>query len=460
MAEHITKPEIERFSVSPLPDQRLEIIAKHLAECEACHQLLSETLRSQRGTEGLKFTLAPEFWFRHEHLDYEQLVSIADNTLDATEREIIDIHLSTCATCREDVRSFLAFREEIEPELRVRYGPATKEPNPSHLSRWRGFAWRPIYAAAVVIIGMALVIGVALLLKRRAANLEAKQNQPPQVNMAPSAQTPTPENRTATNVRPTPAPVPSIQLPRQVPSPSLTVKNQRPLKPVENAGAVAALKDETGAVTVDRVGNVSGLDEIPENQRQAIGEALVRQDIKEPAIGVELAGAAIHLRGPSEGPTFRLLSPKRTVIVSDRPAFAWEKLARASSYRVVIGDLNGHELARSEELAGDRTSWTPAAPLNRGEIYTWEVEATLDGMKVHSPGTSVTQMKFKILSASGVRELEQLKKVRSHLALGVFYAREGMVAEAEHEFQILVRDNPRVPVLKKLLKQIQSWKTE
>src|SRR5260370_36767986 len=123
MAEPMPKPEIERVSVSAVPEQQLETIADHLAVCEGCHRVLSETLRRQRETEGLTLTLAPEFWFRHDHLDYEQLVGIAENMLDATEREIIDIHLSTCATCREDVRSFLAFREQTEPELRVRYGP-------------------------------------------------------------------------------------------------------------------------------------------------------------------------------------------------------------------------------------------------------------------------------------------------------------------------------------------------
>src|SRR5437870_1570545 len=123
MTEHILKSKIERFSVSAFSEEQQVAIAMHLAECEACHRVLSETLRSQRGTEGLRFTLAPEFWFRHDHLDYEQLVDIAENKLDAAEREIIDIHLSTCATCREDVSSFLAFRDQIEPELRVRYEP-------------------------------------------------------------------------------------------------------------------------------------------------------------------------------------------------------------------------------------------------------------------------------------------------------------------------------------------------
>ncbi len=159
MAEHIPKPQIDGSSVSALSEEQLVTIAKHLAECEACRRVLAETLRRQRGEDGIRFTLAPQFWFRHDHLDYEQLVGIAENKLDATEREIIDIHLSTCATCREDLRSFLAFSQQIEPELRVRYGPSAKEPKPrpvSLASWWRGLTWKPAYAAAVVLIGIAL----------------------------------------------------------------------------------------------------------------------------------------------------------------------------------------------------------------------------------------------------------------------------------------------------------------
>jgi hypothetical protein len=460
MTEHISKSRIERFSVSALPDAELDNVAEHLAACQTCHQLFVETLRSQKGSSGLAFTLAPEYWLRHEHVEYDQLVAIADNKLNKTDREIIDTHLTTCAECREDVHSFLAFAKQIEPELRVRYGPAARKSRPQTSFWpiwWRGLTWNPIYTAAVVLIGIALVIGVALLLKRRAANLEARQTQPPRGIVGPAKQTPTPENQ-AVAILPTPAPVPSEQLPRHLPSPSLNVKNREPLKPVQNAGTIAVLKDESGTVTVDKAGNVSGLDEIPQNTRQEIGEALVAENIKAPETRTELGGGTISLRGPGKSPTFKLLAPARVVIISDRPSFEWEKLAGATSYQVSVGDLKGHEIATSEELSADQTRWTPPTSLKRGEIYTWEVEATVDGKKIVSPGTSAPQMKFKILSANKVQELEQLKTVRSHLAVGVFYAREGMVAEAEHEFQILVRNNSHSPVLKKLLKQIQSWK--
>src|SRR5436190_22072709 len=105
MNEHVPIPQMERFCVSAPPEDELIAIAQHLSGCDTCHQLLSATLSRLRDTKGVRFTLAPEFWQRHEHLDYEQLVQIADNTLDATDRELVDIHLSVCPTCTEDVRS-------------------------------------------------------------------------------------------------------------------------------------------------------------------------------------------------------------------------------------------------------------------------------------------------------------------------------------------------------------------
>src|SRR5205807_2646495 len=115
-------------------------------------------------------------------------------------------------------------------------------------------------------------------------------------------------------------------------------------------------------------------------------------------------------------------------------------------------------IAKSEELPADQTRWTPPTSLKRGEIYVWEVEATIHGKKIVSPGRSAPQMKFKILSASSAQELEKLRRARSHLALGVFYAREGMISESEFEFQILARKNPHSAVLRKVLKLIQSWR--
>jgi hypothetical protein len=47
---------------------------------------------------------------------------------------------------------------------------------------------------------------------------------------------------------------------------------------------------------------------------------------------------------------------------------------------------------------------------------------------------------------------------RSHLALGIFYARAGMVEEAERELTALVRQNPKSQVARKLLRSVESWR--
>jgi hypothetical protein len=97
-------------------------------------------------------------------------------------------------------------------------------------------------------------------------------------------------------------------------------------------------------------------------------------------------------------------------------------------------------------------------PLKRAEIYSWTVVALIDGKEIVSPGPSSPEMKFRVLSAGSLQQLNTLKKARSRLALGVFYAREGMTAESEREFRILVRDNPSSQPANKLLRDVQSWR--
>jgi hypothetical protein len=414
-------------------------------------------LRSRRCSAPLKFTLAPEFSFRHEHLDYEQLVGLADNTLDATDGEIIDIHLKVCASCKEDVRSFLALREQLGNETEPAYAPIKRKPTGEKFpwfASGRGLAWNPAYALAILLVAVGLVIGI-FVLKRRAANLAAQQTPPVQIENRRVGPTPSPENQ-ARNIQPSPTRAPSPQSPKQTSSLALAIRNQEPSSQVGNTGAVA-LNDAQGIVRIDKAGNVAGLDEIPEHRRREIVEALVAGNIKAPGLAQEISGTPNTLRGTSRTKTFKLLSPAKAVIIADRPSFEWENLPGATSYRVLVGDLKGHEVVKSEALPADHTRWTSPSPLKRGEFYSWAVEATIDGKKVFSPGTSAPEMKFKILSVSSAQELEQLKQARSHLALGVFYANEGMVAEAEREFQILLQYNPRSKVLRKLLKQMQSW---
>ena len=458
MTEHITEPQMKRFGVSALGETELVVIGEHLSDCDTCQNLLSEILKSQRGTEAVRFTLAPEFWLRHEHVDYEQLVEIAGNKLDDTDRQILNVHLNICATCREAVRSFMTFQKEIEPELHVHYGPdsnnTTRLREPALWRWWQSLTWKPAYAtAALVILGIAVILAVTLV-RRRAANVETTKTPQP-TNNSVARQTPTPDTRKANDPAPLP-PTPPNQPQKTNSDSTVTVNRRAPTSNSASRHAIVALNDGRGTVTVDAAGAVSGLDNLSPATRRETADALVAEKLETPRIVAALSGPDRTLRGPSRGTAFKLLSPARTVIINDRPSFRWDKLAGATGYRVYVGDLKGHEIAKSKELAPDQTTWKSPIPLERGEIYSWAVGAIVDGKEILSPGASAAEMKFQILSSKDLNQLHQLEKTDSHLALGVFYTRVGMISEAKREFQRLLRLNPRSRVVLNLVRAVRS----
>jgi len=121
VTHHLSKSQVERFSVSALTEDEAAAAAVHMADCQDCHERFVAELNHQRGDIPFSFTLDPEFWFRDDHVDFDLLVGLADETLDQDTQEIIGIHLKTCETCREDVRSFLAFRKTSAGEMNVSY---------------------------------------------------------------------------------------------------------------------------------------------------------------------------------------------------------------------------------------------------------------------------------------------------------------------------------------------------
>ncbi|MGI8839032.1 MAG: hypothetical protein ACR2H4_20700 [Pyrinomonadaceae bacterium] len=446
MSEHPSTPQIEHFCLSALPEDELATVAPHVADCQTCHHQFTETLRQQIGSGPISFTLAPEFWFRHDHVDFEQLVGLAEKTLDATSREIIDIHLKVCGTCREDVRSFMAFRTQSARGMEVSYGPtghASTREGFSGLPWWRSLGWKPTSAlAALVLAAVALVIVVSVN-KRNSDTLEAKKNEPTQIGVQASP--------TLTN----PANLPSPLTPEPVRSPNA------PSSPsaIDTSTAVAVLKDGQGDVTIDKSGHVKGLDEVSLISKQEIAQASLTERIETPDILSSLGGQDSTLRGSSNrGHSFRLLYPARRVLIEDRPVFKWETLAGATSYRVYVLDSKNSEVIKSEELIPAETQWTAKTPLRRGEVFSWVVTAVVDGREVVSPAASAPEMKFALLSIKDVQELNQLKRTRSHLALGVFYARVGLLREAEREFQQLAKLNPQSQLPRKLLRSVRSMR--
>jgi hypothetical protein len=291
MIEHVSTEEMERFCARILPETKLAAIAAHLAGCEECHGQFVNTLARHREGSQIRFTLSPEFWLRHAHIDYEQLVDLADNKFDTEEGELIDLHLKICAPCKQDVRSFLAFRDQIEPELNISYTPISQQPARETLSSsrswWRGLAWKPAYAAAIILIGIAIIIGAALLLHRRAANQQVQLATP---SISPDSNF---DNRAANG------------------SPLPVVPNESPTVNQNIAEATVVLSDRLGTITVDKNGNVSGLDEVPASTRGQIAKVLLSERLERPPILKELGGQEAGLRGRRNTAPFKLVAPLR-----------------------------------------------------------------------------------------------------------------------------------------------------
>jgi len=431
MTHHLSTLQVRQLCVSALPEDELVAAAVHTTECQSCNRRFVEELKRQRGATPLNFTLEPEFWFQHDHVDFDQLVALADKTLDQDTEEIINIHLKSCASCREDVRSFLAFRNTTAREMNVSFSPINYESTHDVPTRawWQRLQTRSVYAvAAIVLVAIAILIGV-IALNRRSGALEAnkQEHKNPDIERNPNVSS---------------SPAPSV-----VSSPSSGADTEK----------VAILKDGLGEVTVDKNGRITGLDELSQNNRQYIARAALSEQLEPPDVLRHLSGEQSGLRGSDNGRQgFRLMYPVRRVVIDDRPLFRWESLSGVSSYRVYVLDANGNQVDESEELPPTKTEWKPPARLPRGQVFSWTVIAVEDGKKVVSPSASAPEMKFAVLSAENFQELTSLKKSNSHLALGVYYARAGLLNEAEREFQSLLKLNPQSELARKLLQSVRS----
>jgi hypothetical protein len=473
MSDHVSREQIEGFCARTLDTAELTAVGGHIAWCEPCFHLFQEVFQRRRNYAPVRINLSPEHWFKDEHLDYEQLVDFMDERMDEEEREITSVHLQACARCRGDVHSFLAYRQEIEPEMQVRYAPDKDRAITGKLLdlwNWPRSLWKPVYAAAVLAVLGAVVTASILFWRERAGNQQIQK-----VSTHTTDVTPTPLALASAS----PAAAKLIgesTHPSENSTPTQTGAGLKASQSTERQPRIASdvtvgkrdssteriilLKDNGANLKVDPSGGIVGLNNLSPGIQRPIKEALLAAEIRKPEVLAELTGVQGPVRGTTESKTsFKLLSPSGVVLFSDRPVFKWEPLEGATGYRILVADAANQEAAASGPLSSATTQWTPSVALRRGGIYTWVVIATVNGTEVTAPAATAPEMRFKLLDDGKVRELNLLRRsTKSHLALGVFYAREGMLAEAEQEFQQLVNDNPESPVAVKLLRTVQSWR--
>jgi hypothetical protein len=440
--EHISVKTIEQYRKHRLPAEELLGLDDHLAECETCRLQISGTPDPYSSSNRLFTALAME---EFDHTAYEQFAAYLDGQLDEVESEIVESHIACCRACEKELQDLQAIRAEIASRLSL---PVTSETPTEPIDRQRSTFvetvtafWRlpwfrlPVQLAAGMACLALIVWAVTLPLRKDIVELQSQLAEAEQRNEELQREYEiAKEDAESLQMQ-------IAQLPSTIPDPQTSI--------------AIALND--GKVKVDAQGNIAGLDTLPPAHRQIVTNALESGQVKTPQSITSLTGkAGVLMGGAKDGLAFALLSPVGTAVSSARPTFRWQALAGATGYSVAVLDMDFNLLSKSPLLPS--TSWTMSEVLARGQTYIWVVTAIKDGKELKSPVPPAPEARFKVLEKERADEVLKIRREYSdsHLISGLVYAQSGLLDEAEREFQLLVRENPKSEVARKLLRSVKS----
>jgi anti-sigma factor ChrR (cupin superfamily) len=451
MSEHPDTHGLELFIARKLPPDDLLRVARHIGVCQSCRERIAHAERIGARIESLRAELSWNAKSVEHHLDYEQLEAYVDDTLDAVGREIADNHLAVCQPCAREAQELESLREDLTRPRHASNAAAAGLPSTPLWQRFRdslSLSPRMAWAASLLII-IALA-GLLLWQRGRAPEVanDNRRNAPEVVNNN-SGSTPGVVNNS------------NRSLPEVVNNNGVNVNtNNSVVNSTHGSDSVNANRRETA-----RLGSnaAPGVGSAP--YEVVIKRALETHSIERAPVLKELAGRPSTLMSGSqnidsslepERATFALLQPVGTVTLSNRPTFNWQPLAGATSYQVHILDTDFNVVAESGQVT--TTSWSPPDALKRGVVYLWQVSAAKDGEVISTPAAPAPEARFKILAASKAREVQRAVKERagSHLQLGIIYAHNGLLDDAEREFQFALRTNQGAATARQLLQNVNG----
>ena len=447
---HLTEQQIEAYRRRALAAGERGAYDRHLATCAACLRRVVDEPHANIALAALTEALLPTPDEEPFHLSPTELKRYAAGRLDQADSVIFESHLEDCATCRDEARQLVLIGSGKTSPKTV--WERFKD------SGWRLPSLRPAYVGGIALACVCVLLGILWL----QARFSGGQNQPPPSQIAGHAKD---QNQSIT-------PSGAEKSDRQPPTEAAGSDDKRVDVEAANRNPAASQQAQTQAapetlvslvdgsrrVTLDERGNLTGLERLAPSTRREVIATLSGDGLKRPdALGALTAPPINLLDQSAKASTFNLLSPTGKVIVADRPTFRWQPLGGASSYTVSVFDSNFNLVMRSAPQTA--TQWSPPRPLQRGKIYFWEVAALKDGQEIISPSAPAPRAQFKIVEVEKLAEINRVKRARpdSHLVLGILYARAGLLADAEREFQLLVNANPRSQVAKRLLRRAQAW---
>jgi len=439
--EHISVKEIQQYQKRELSPRELLALDDHLAQCEDCRAQISDIAALQSSSTSFIPALDSETF---EHPVYEQLAAYIDGQLKSVERDIIESHLGCCRECSKELIDLETVKAQVASFSEVTIADAVIETSRERRATlrerfsalWSVASFRIPLQAAVALAGIALIVWAVTLPIRR--NIDELRTQ------LADAEKRNEELQRDFEISKADAEILETQI-AQLNSPNHSQSEAR------------ALSLDDAVVKIDSSGAIEGLATLPSVIQQNIRNAIETGQAKTPqSINSLISRAGVLMGGGTEGVAFALDSPVGTAVLSARPTFRWQSLAGATGYSVTVLDMDFNPIIKSPALTS--TSWTAAEPLERGRSYTWIVTAKKDGNEVKSPVAPAPEARFKVLEKETANEvLKNRQDYRdSHLISGLVCAQAGLLDEAEREFELLVRANPKSPVANKLLRNVKS----
>lgn len=425
LSEHLTARQIEELKARAASPSDLLSAMNHLASCKPCREQLSSERKTRAGVESLQSDLRRQ---HARHLSYEEMAACVDDSLSPADRVVLESHAEICSSCAVELADLRAFKAEMttypEIERSTASAPTFRQKIIAFLSadKYR----LPVQLATAATVLLLCVVVAALLMRKEAAAPQIAEVQ----HQDEASQEPV-------KVPATPPAAPNSEAP--------------------TAEIAEAIQDGGGVVTMDKGGNVAGIESLSPAYQRYVETALKSRRVETPSQLQELIGkTGVLMGGANAGPEFKLIGPVGTLTRTDRPSFRWQSLQGATSYVVAVYDSNFNRVASSETQPG--TAWSPAVSLKRGETYSWQVTAIKDGKELVSPAPPAPDAKFRVLDAAKTKELEQAKRMYpdSHLLLGILYERAGLLDDAEIEFRAVNATNPKSQTTRKLLNDLKS----
>ena len=412
--EHLSETQLTEYRERALSPRELLAVDSHLASCDECHARLTRIL------PGVAKLESGEDPF---HLDYKQhLEPYVDGTANDIDREIVDSHVAVCSTCAAELRDLLEFKQQ----------PVGHDGTKSWWKQWLPkLSLPPSPAWAVAMLLAVLIPAVAVLMWSRYRMSRTAQ----QVTVLPEPNTKKEE----------PSPSPSAP----------TIGADIPTSPHEEP--LHLLYDADGELVVTKGGRLEGLHDLPPDLKESVERVLAtgRLGVSPALKGLSDDGG--NMRGGTEtGSAFAPLAPVNVVIETNRPTFRWRALEGADYCVVTVYDAKLRRVASSGPVT--HPEWTTPNSLERGVTYSWQISAVKDGETVVTPKPPLPEARFRILAQRALDALAKLKQTAgsSHLAMGVFYWKHGLIEEAEREFQALANANPNSTVAKELLSDVAT----